>query len=51
MPRLYELYNNALRKFAGCFKDIRMPLPVPGLGCGVLGLALPKTTLKLGEYA
>lgn len=51
MPRFFDLYNNALRKLAGCFKDIRLPLPVPGLGCGVLGLALPKTTLKLGEYA
>jgi glucosamine--fructose-6-phosphate aminotransferase (isomerizing) len=51
MPRFFDLYNNALRKLAGCFKDIRLPLPVSGLGCGVLGLALPKTTLKLGEYA
>lgn len=40
-----------IRGFAARFRDIRIPLPVPGLGCGVLGLALPKVSLKMGEYA
>ncbi|MFA7025304.1 MAG: SIS domain-containing protein, partial [Candidatus Cloacimonadaceae bacterium] len=30
---------------------IRIPLIVPGLGCGVLGMALPKVSLDLGKYA
>lgn len=30
---------------------LRLQLPIPGLGCGVLGLALPKVSLNLGEYA
>lgn len=30
---------------------IRIPLIVPGLGCGVLGMALPEVSLDLGKYA
>ncbi|HPM04519.1 MAG TPA: hypothetical protein PL160_02280, partial [Candidatus Cloacimonas sp.] len=32
-------------------KKIRLTLPIPFLGCGVLGLALPKVTLNMGQYA
>ncbi|MDP2174122.1 MAG: SIS domain-containing protein [Candidatus Cloacimonadaceae bacterium] len=31
--------------------SINIPIPIFGIGCGVLGLALPKVSLKLGEYA
>ncbi|HNQ43629.1 MAG TPA: glutamine--fructose-6-phosphate aminotransferase, partial [Candidatus Cloacimonadota bacterium] len=30
---------------------ITFRLPLPGLGCGVLGMALPQISLNLGEYA
>ncbi|MDD3563762.1 MAG: hypothetical protein PHR32_08825, partial [Candidatus Cloacimonetes bacterium] len=30
---------------------IRIPIIVPTLGCGVLGMALPKVSLDLGKYA
>jgi len=26
-------------------------IPIPGLGCGVLGLALPRVSINLGQYA
>ena len=34
-------------------KNIKITIPIPifGIGCGVLGLSMFKTTLKLGEYA
>ncbi len=32
-------------------KQIRLTLPIPFLGCGVLGLALPKVTVNMGQYA
>jgi glucosamine 6-phosphate synthetase-like amidotransferase/phosphosugar isomerase protein len=44
-------YNLVLRWLASRMKDIRIPIPVFGLGCGVLGLALPKVSLRMGEYA
>ncbi|MFA7111429.1 MAG: SIS domain-containing protein, partial [Bacilli bacterium] len=31
--------------------ELRFSLPVPGLGCGVLGMALPKVSINLGKYA
>ncbi|HNX03560.1 MAG TPA: glutamine--fructose-6-phosphate aminotransferase, partial [Candidatus Cloacimonas sp.] len=34
-----------------CNLNLYIPVPVLGLGCGVLGLALPKVSLKMGEYA
>ncbi len=30
---------------------IRIPIPLPFVGCGVLGLALPKVTINMGQYA
>jgi len=30
---------------------IRIPLFVPGLGCGVLGMALPRVSVNLGKHA
>ena len=32
-------------------KSLNLRVPVLGLGCGVLGLALPRVSIKLGEYA
>ncbi len=51
MSRLHELYNLSLRKIASRLSHVRIPLILPGIGCGVLGLALPQVTLKMGEYA
>lgn len=31
--------------------QIRIPIFVPGMGCGVLGMAMPKLSLNLGRYA
>ncbi len=31
--------------------EINIPLPVIGIGCGVLGLSLAKVSLKMGKYA
>lgn len=31
--------------------EIRIPLPLIGLGCGVLGLSLAEVSLKMGQYA
>jgi len=31
--------------------ELRIPIPVFGFGCGVLGLALPKVSLNMGVYA
>lgn len=31
--------------------EIRLGLPVPGLGCGVLGMALPTVSIHLGKHA
>lgn len=33
------------------YLKITIPIPVFGIGCGVLGLSMFKTTFKLGEYA
>jgi len=41
--------NKALQSLED--KKIRLTLPIPFLGCGVLGLALPKVTLNMGQYA
>jgi glucosamine 6-phosphate synthetase-like amidotransferase/phosphosugar isomerase protein len=30
---------------------IKLPIPIFGLGCGVLGMALPEVSVNLGEYA
>ncbi|MDD4310613.1 MAG: SIS domain-containing protein [Candidatus Cloacimonetes bacterium] len=30
---------------------LNLPIPVFGLGCGVLGMALPQVSLNLGQYA
>ncbi len=46
-------YNLALNKLAGRIRPLRVLIPVPvfGIGCGVLGLSLAKVSLKMGEYA
>lgn len=33
------------------FQDIKIPVPVFGIGCGVLGLSLARVSPKLGQYA
>ena len=46
---LHSLLNRLLsiiRKW-----ELRIPIPVFGFGCGVLGLALPKVSLNMGVYA
>ena len=50
MPKfLYFWLKCLLSKFRN--KELHIPIPVWGLGCGVLGLALPKVSLKMGQYA
>jgi len=50
MPKfLYLWLKRILCKFGN--SELYIRLPVFGLGCGVLGLALPKVSLKMGEYA
>ncbi len=44
-------YNNCLHALAGSIEDWKLRLPVPGLGCGVLGLALPQVSVNMGRYA
>lgn len=51
MKRILIYYNRVLRKLASFLKNIRIPLPLPGLGCGVVGLVLPKVSVKMGSYA
>lgn len=43
------MLKSLLSKFAKL--QIRIPLLIPGMGCGVLGMALPKVSLNLGAYA
>ena len=31
--------------------EITIPLPILGIGCGVLGLSLVKVTVNMGKYA
>lgn len=31
--------------------ELKLRLPIPGLGCGVLGMALPKVSVNLGKHA
>lgn len=50
MPKfLYFWLKCLLSKFRN--RELHIPIPVLGLGCGVLGLALPKVSLKMGQYA
>ena len=50
MPKfLYFWLKCLFSKFRN--RELHIPIPVLGLGCGVLGLALPKVSLKMGQYA
>ncbi|MBN2461142.1 MAG: SIS domain-containing protein [Candidatus Cloacimonetes bacterium] len=40
------MIEKILRKF-----DFTINIPIPGLGCGVLGLGLARVSVKLGQYA
>lgn len=51
MNKIASKYNGLIRGLAASARDIRVPIPLFGIGCGVLGLALPKVTLKMGKYA
>jgi glucosamine 6-phosphate synthetase-like amidotransferase/phosphosugar isomerase protein len=42
----FQKLKESLRHF-----EIRVKIPIFGIGCGVLGLSLKSTSLKLGEYA
>ncbi len=41
------------KKLLEKLKDFKLsiPLPLPGLGCGVLGMALPRVSINLGAHA
>lgn len=51
MQKLLRIYNQILEYLARIIENIHIPLFLPGIGCGVLGLALPKVSLHMGEYA
>lgn len=51
MLNLKENCFRLLHRIARSDFSLRLPLPLPGLGCGVLGLALPKVSVNIGEYA
>lgn len=48
-----SIKNRVLARIARSVKDfeIKIPVPVFGIGCGVLGLSLAKISLRMGEYA
>lgn len=41
-----KIMNEGLKKF-----NVKIPVPIFGCGCGVLGLSLAKVTVNLGQYA
>ncbi len=43
------MIKNILSKLANA--EIKIKIPIFGIGCGVLGLSLKETTVKLGEYS
>lgn len=49
----FAFYNRAINRLADGVKDFRITVPIPlfGIGCGVLGLSLGKISLKMGQYA
>lgn len=51
MQKLLRIYNQILEYLARIIENIHIPLFLPGIGCGVLGLALPKVSPHMGEYA
>ena len=51
MLNLKENCFRLLHRIARSDFRLRLTLPLPGLGCGVLGLALPKVSVNIGEYA
>jgi len=51
MRKQLAIYNNMLEKLAERVSGVRIHIPVFGLGCGVLGLALPKVSVNMGQYA
>ncbi len=51
MHKALVLYNTLLKRISASVRDIRIPILIPGIGCGVLGLALPKVSVNMGQYA
>ncbi len=51
MLNLKEICFRLFHRIARSDFCLRLTLPLPGLGCGVLGLALPKVSVTIGEYA
>lgn len=44
-------FNNILYSTVKTVSEIKIPIPVIGIGCGVLGLSLVKVSPKMGEFA
>ena len=51
MLKALAIYNGILRKLAARIPDVTLRLPLFGIGCGVLGLALPRVSLSMGKHA
>lgn len=43
--------SKTLLSIASKLPNMELRLPIPGIGCGVLGMALPKVSVNLGQYA
>ncbi|MCB5229161.1 MAG: SIS domain-containing protein [Candidatus Cloacimonetes bacterium] len=51
--KLLHLYNKALASLAKRLQPVtlRIPVPIFGVGCGVLGLSLGKVSVNMGKHA
>lgn len=45
--KLFDILNRAAKRMP----TVQIKLPLPGIGCGVLGMALPRVSVNLGQYA
>jgi glutamine---fructose-6-phosphate transaminase (isomerizing) len=46
-----KLFFRVLYKAVKTYYSLRIPIPIVGIGCGVLGLSIAKVSPKMGEYA
>ncbi|MDD3235662.1 MAG: glutamine--fructose-6-phosphate aminotransferase, partial [Candidatus Cloacimonetes bacterium] len=50
-PKLKSVVFRAMHQATNKLPAFEIRLPLMGLGCGVLGMALPKVSVNLGQYA
>lgn len=55
--KLFKITLRQLTVFAlkllcqACRVELKLRIPIPGIGCGVLGMALPQVSVNMGQYA